>query len=499
MRAQSITVALLLCSCGWHPRPAGHSDPPQPPSQSTGAPPGPAEDASNDFVISFRGDEAELDAGQRAVLARAAEIYSRDIPVLVTVLRLGPGSMPTAEQVEAVQAYLEDELGTWADARFRTASGELIEWCTTCAVQPKEIVLVLGPPPPPPEPIPPPPPSAYVPPPPPSPPSPAHRPPRAGERRSRPIADAQSEWTPVQVAPLAMAAVRLVGGKLEKRAIEAMIGECVALQGSLTGDCADAAGGGEGEFGAVPQDARDEFVTLLRDCPAGGPCDEALNAAWQYRRLPYGELDPQPRIMTEGEATLFTAFIRDVREAREEEAQARENGGGSAQSRGAGTTLLRYAKRMCFLLTARPQDFEIKPEPPEPLPPGFAIEPDGAMCFDVNVAAGAERYQPAWWVTPLRSGDLKPAGDGRRLGLLFLTKVVIDGRAYPRKYREYPLYVDINPRSSKVVLRFREWTTLFTEATALAKAIGALIAAIMGWGIWKLFQGLRRRREGKRA
>ncbi|HEY0411680.1 MAG TPA: hypothetical protein VGD66_00885 [Allosphingosinicella sp.] len=290
----------------------------------------------------------------------------------------------------------------------------------------------------------------------------------------------------------------LADGKLEKRALEALIGECVRLQSALTGECANAVGSGDGQFGIVPKEARTEFKTLLAECPSRGPCDEGLNVAWQYRRMPFGELDPQPLRMTDGEETLFTAFIRDVKEAAEEAAQG---GGGNATDGGprqGGKVLLRYAQRMCFLLTARPRDFRIKPDIPETRPAGFTLERDGAMCLDSNVAAGAEKYQPSWWVTPLRAGDLTPAGDGRRLGLLFLTKVVIDGRAYPRKYHDYPLYVDINPKGARWLLWLRERTQLVTEATALAKAVGLFIAAVGGWGIWKLLSGARRRRRSRK-
>ena len=272
-------------------------------------------------------------------------------------------------------------------------------------------------------------------------------------------------------------------GTVTQLALEALMQECIRLDGAVTAECQAAVTSAEGGFQLAPEDVRREFTLLLNACGGGRPgedCAGAVALEREFRALPRGQLDPQPRTMVEGEETVFTAFITDTLTPDQAGRPGVAIGapgveGGSGPGSGPAVAILPYSRQMCFRLTANPRD--------------FLIDPANDVCPGI-LAGGTVRYNPQWTVTPQRPGDLK---------LFLMTRIYINSIAHDYPHRPYPLLIDVR--------RARSWWDWFdgiierairtvNSMTALAKALGSLFAVVAGWGLWSWF---KRRRKRKRA
>lgn len=267
-------------------------------------------------------------------------------------------------------------------------------------------------------------------------------------------------------------------------ALEILLAECRRQRGQVTAECAAAARAGGGGFAGVPAGAIDEFVFLLRRC-AGiqdeRECVGEMRMEREYRALNRGRLDPGPLTMAQGERRLFTAKVRYDETIRGRlGAQIGEEGGGGSgvTPQTPAGTIIPYTREMCFTLKAEQEDaFIIERVTPECV----KAQPGGRVLFD-----------PQWWVTPRHSG---------RLGLVLVTELVINGRKRDYPHDPTPLIVEVSPAPdwlARLDQTLDRLTKTVNRATGLAKAIGALIAAVSAWGIWAFFRR-RSRRRGARA
>jgi hypothetical protein len=183
--------------------------------------------------------------------------------------------------------------------------------------------------------------------------------------------------------------------------------------------------------------------------------------------------------MTQGERTLFTAFIRydgSIRGQPGVQIGEGETSGGGVSSQTPAGTVIPVSKRMCFGLTAEREG-------------AFKIEPETEACMTMR-SGGRILFNPQWWVTPRQAG---------RHGLLLVTELYVDGKKRDYPHDPTPLFIEVGgvPGLWDKIDGFLErLTTTFNRATGLAKAIGAFIAAVGAWGIWSFFRRRRRRRSG---
>lgn len=304
-------------------------------------------------------------------------------------------------------------------------------------------------------------------------------------RADGPIRHSLSFRSPMMAAAVHLAAIdswMQPGGTLTARALDALIAACVARDGALSAECEAAAAAGVGRFGMAPKDARDEFAFLLGQCRSVRPdaCEKRLRLEHAFRRLKLGRMDPQPRIMREAEPTRFTVAIRADAEGELRVVPGREIGTPSAAAApdAAATNEARpivpIADEMCVSIAAEPADFRIDP----PL----------RRC--AKEATGSDvRYRFDWRVTPLSAGKLN-------LGLS--TEVNVNGALQPYPLRPYPIAITVEPTQGwwdKLDGAIRRATGTVGLLTTLAKAIGALIAAVTAWSIWAW---LRRRKSPAR-
>jgi len=264
-------------------------------------------------------------------------------------------------------------------------------------------------------------------------------------------------------------------GTITRRAMDAMIGECIRLEGEVSADCQSAVSAGGGVFGAAPEAARVEFSFLLRSCLGrveGEDCAQIVALDRDFRELPRGQLDPQPRTMVEGTRTLFTAFIRDAL-SQEQAGQPGFPIGEGPQAEEAASnrprpTVVPFSRRMCFRLEAGEGDFRIVPV--------------GDSCMSILPGGGRVRYNPQWYVTPLRAGTLE---------LRLATDLYVDGVMREFRHEPYPLPIAVTPKTplwDKIDNFIRRATATINLTAGLAEALGALFAAIAGWVIWSWFK-----------
>ena len=272
-------------------------------------------------------------------------------------------------------------------------------------------------------------------------------------------------------------------GTLTAAALAAMKDECVRLEGELSAECQSAAVAGEGGFVVAPKNARDEFSFLLDSCRGAGPgesCSEIIGLEREFRALPRGRLDPQPRAMEEEVRTLFTAFIVRDGDARRSGGAGLPIGGESGEDKttgGASGIVIPYSRRMCFGLTADAKDFR--------------IEPVGKPCMDILAGGGRVKFNPQWNVTPLRAGTLE---------LRLITELFVNNEKREFRHEPYPLPIEVKPKPSlwdRIDNAIRRATATVNLAVGLAEALGTLFTIIAGWAIWSWFRKRRRRRNPK--
>lgn len=337
-------------------------------------------------------------------------------------------------------------------------------------------VAPVPPSPPPPSPVPPEPPV----PPPPMPPLPNGSGGRPGPRVGAAPPSATLAQTAPPAEPPAVTGWLTPTGTLTSRALQALIGNCLRLEGELTAECQGAVAAGEGGFAAVPQDARSEFSLLLTGCRTlrqGRSCAEAVAREREFRALPRGRLDPQPLKMREDVKTTFIARI--IYEGDRTGGgrpgvaigETRPPGtGGSGQS-----TVVPFSGRMCFTLSADAKD--------------FLIRQIGEPCPEINEAGSRVKYDPQWEVTPLRAGKLE---------LKLKTELYVNDEKKEFRHEPYPLIIDVAPKPSlwdKLDSTIKRATGTVNLAVGLVEAIGALIAAVAGLGIWAWFRKRKRKRR----
>jgi hypothetical protein len=272
---------------------------------------------------------------------------------------------------------------------------------------------------------------------------------------------------------------------------EAIVQECEANWGGLTADCAAAVQSGTGAFAIVPAKARNEFAFLFQqNCPADQAAEQCLPKMQSnrlFRSLARAKLEPQPTKMNEGVRTRFTARLRDNGSIRGLSGVATNEGveeDATAPERPRLQTLIPYSRHMCFGLTSEdPDKAKI-----EPIAGQGAVIDGGKLCMDVNVT-GAIKYEPSWWVTPLARENLR---------LLLDADYDVQGNKQVFHFQPRPIIVEVVPKPGwwDRIDKFLERATGTANlATALAKAIGALFAAIAGWGIWAWWKRSRSKRR----
>ena len=267
-------------------------------------------------------------------------------------------------------------------------------------------------------------------------------------------------------------------GTLTSRALQALIGHCLGLEGELSAECQAAVAAGEGPFAAVPEEARSEFSLLLTGCRTlrqGRTCAEAVAREREFRALPRGRLDPQPLTMREGVKTTFIARI--IYEGDRAGGgrpgvpigETRPPGtGGSSQS-----TVVPFSGKMCFTLSADPAD--------------FLIRQIGEPCPEIAEGSSRVKYDPQWEVTPLRAGTLE---------LKLKTELYVRSEKKEFRHEPYPLKIEVEAKDSawdRVDSTLERATGTVGQATKLAAALGALFTAVAAWGIWAWLRKRRRR------
>jgi hypothetical protein len=308
-----------------------------------------------------------------------------------------------------------------------------------------------------------------------------------GWGRSRPAhARAAADVPPSRgTAGAQLGAIRLTAtGTITLTAMQAMVRECIRLQGRVTTECDSAVQAGEGGFRSAPQDARREFSFLLRGCAGAQPDDDCMRIIArdrEFRDLPRGRLVPSPLTMQEGERVLFTArVVQDSRIQGRPGRVIEESESGPSEGSiepNPGQSVIPFSHRMCFNLAA--------------INPGdFLIEPPNRHCLNIRGGGGAVKFDPQWYVTPLRSG---------RVGLLLVTELYVGGEKRHFRHEPYPLPITVTPKPSlwdRIDNTIRRITATVNLAVGLAEALGALFTAIAAWAIWAW---LRRRRKRARS
>jgi hypothetical protein len=470
------------------------------------------------FVLGFRPGSADLDEAMLLSIDAAAASYRR---TGFAWLRFGDPSDASGrtgpelreERARSVQNYLAvkhhirsvpllRQGGQWFAAGWneaREGAGAALIGEARMAAMTVDDNDAL-PEPPAPEPVPEPAPPAPPPPPVPEPMLPPQLPPEppvAGEgilvtgARPRVLASAAPTLaTPVSATvsatpapapePPAVISWLTSTGTLTSKALQALIGHCVRLEGELTAECQGAAASGEGGFAAVPKDARDEFSLLLDGCRAlrrGRSCAEGMAMEREFRALPRGRLDPQPLTMQEGVRTTFIARI--IYEGDRTGGgrpgvpigETRPSGtGGSSQS-----TVVPFSGKMCFSLSADAAD--------------FLIRQLGELCPEISEGGSRVKYDPQWEVTPLRAGTLE---------LKLKTELFVGSEKKEFRHEPYPLRIEVKPKAllwDRIDAMLARATGTINLATKLATALGALFTAVAAWGIWTWFKKRKKRRR----
>lgn len=294
-------------------------------------------------------------------------------------------------------------------------------------------------------------------------------------------------------ASVDLAAVRVwqtTNGALTGSALIAILEQCMAALGEMGPECLAVVHAGAGDFSAVPESARREFAQMYREsCPrgsSGDACVEKLQNAAMFRALPRGGLLLSPLKMDEGKRSVFTAQIRDSGEIEGRPGLPSDVGFEPDPARPGQErriTVAPYSPEMCFVLKADdPDKAKIEPRPGD----GRTVKPPARVCMKAADGMGAIKYDPSWWVTPLSGDDLN----------LSLNIEHFDDRGMVRDFPQEPrpIVIDVNPEPGwwdRIDAFLERATGTANLATGLAKAIGALIAAITAWGIWSWLKSWR--------
>jgi hypothetical protein len=280
-------------------------------------------------------------------------------------------------------------------------------------------------------------------------------------------------------------------GALTGSALTAILEQCIATSGEVGPECLAVVRAGAGEFSVVPEKARREFATIYGEsnsCRRGGggdACIEELQNAALFRALPRGGLQLSPLKMKKGKRSLFTALIRDSGEIEGREGLPSDVGFEPVPARPGQQrriTVAPYSPEMCFVLKADdPSQARIEPRTGE----RRTVKPPARVCMKAAHGMGSIKYDPSWWVTPLGAGKLN----------LSLDIEHFDDRGRMQNFPQEPRPIEIEVMGwwDELDGFLERATGTANLATNLAKAIGALIAAISAWGIWRLF---KRRRSG---
>jgi hypothetical protein len=419
----------------------------------------PPESAPGPYIVFFDWDRDEISPQAAAILDNAARMYRyAGVPRVIV-----SGSADTqaadralaARRIEAARRYL---ILRDVPISVRAASGEWVQIVDEAASR--------G--------------------------SPESAPPRPRPHRRPPSARPRA-GVPTPIAGDAASANPQLGairswltptGTITRAAMEAMIHECVRLDGRMTADCQGAVRAGEGGFRSAPEEARTEFSFLLNTCLGARPgedCAQVVALNREFRALPRGRLEPRPLTMLEGERSLFTArIVDDPRIQGRPGLPIEDSSAGAEDAAGANSSqsVIPFSRRMCFNLTA------VNPE-------DFRIERIGDRCMNVRDGGGAVKYDPQWYVTPLRSG---------RRELLLVTELYVNNLRRDFRHQPYPLPITVTPKPSlwdRVDATIRRITGTVNLAVGLAEALGSLFVAIAGWSLWSWFRKRSRRRRAK--
>lgn len=272
-------------------------------------------------------------------------------------------------------------------------------------------------------------------------------------------------------------------GTLTPRALEALLAACRDL--SLhPRDCAAEIGEGGPPFSSIPAPAREEADLLLQACDRADKmerCRQEIENLRFVRDLPIGRVAPKPLRMKENLAVTFTAFVertsQRVTPGQDGIRVPRGEDTGEDADVGPAQTYTQYTRDTCFELEAG-KDFKVEGENPQ-CPP--------------FLRSGRHVFAPEWTVTPL-------AGEARRE--LRLTRILKrnGGVIEETPQHPYPIYIDVElepPLHEKIITFLTAWTGVAEAARLFILAAEAVVAALMGFTLFKIIGAWWRRRQGR--
>lgn len=268
-------------------------------------------------------------------------------------------------------------------------------------------------------------------------------------------------------------------GTLGRPELESILEACAFL-GTHPRDCAPRVLNGEGVFGDLPPEARREANLLLRECDESSSVEDCRTRASEMRYirdLPVGRIRPQPEKMLEDQQTTFTAFIVRT-DAVSVPGQtgftdpANAGSSGDGDSTAGDGSLVSYTPETCFEL-----------DPGE----AFELLSDERQCPE-RLRSDDTVFAPEWTLIPREPGQQE---------LKLEVILMHDGEELDRKpMRPYPISIQVEPAptlAQKIRAWLTDWTGVAEDAKVFILALEALLAAIMGLGIWGW---LKKRRKG---
>lgn len=250
-------------------------------------------------------------------------------------------------------------------------------------------------------------------------------------------------------------------GTLTRGALDAILGSCEDL-GDTPRDCAPKVINRIGPFAGMSEPAAKEALLLLEKCEEGqslAECRPLIEDERYIRNQAIGRAEPNTLAMTQGKTVTWSVKINrtDARVTPGEKKVRLETTPITGEATSAPLPgAITFTRNTCFELEYNPSEFRVEEDRDCP-----------------QYRRGAIPYIAEWNVTPLKDGVRE------------LTVAAI----HLRGERELtPETVPTSPFKIEVRSKVADWTDKIDLWTQLAIAIGGLITAVMGWGIWKLFK-----------
>lgn len=250
-------------------------------------------------------------------------------------------------------------------------------------------------------------------------------------------------------------------GTLTEDALEAVLGACEEL-GVRPRNCAPKIINRDEPFTGMSELAAKEAALLLEQCRGSeelADCRIDIEDERYIRSQAIGRAEPDTLQMRQYEEVIWSVSIRSTDiDVTPGQTSIRENSppGAPDQPGAVVPNAIAYTRSTCFVLEYKADEFDVA---------------EDRICPEFR--RGNTPYTAKWTVEPQKSGNLR----------LWVKAVhQRDGREMRAEtVPTSPFEIEVEHWLVKILKELGLWNEL-------AAGIGTLIAAVMGWGIWKLFK-----------